>query len=169
MRRPELLSCGWLESEREILYMEESMKCPQCNIEMTPKTRHRINVNFCEACKGMWLEHQELDELEDEVFDFGEHDKGTLIFSSTPTAAKCPECDAILRKFKYRLYDLEMEFCENQHGYWLYEDEDTRVLELMKQEETRLKKNVKAEDKWAAMVRHMHSSLFFGNLRDRLR
>lgn len=145
------------------------MKCPQCNIEMIPQTRHRISVHLCESCKGMWLEHQELEELEDEVFDFGEHDKGTLIFSSTTTAAKCPECETPLRKFKYRLYDLEMEYCENQHGYWLFENEDTRVLELMKQEERNLKKNVNAEDKWMAMVRHMHSPSFLSKVHDLFR
>jgi hypothetical protein len=34
----------------------------------------------------MWLEHQELDQLEDEVFDFGEHAKGTLVVDLTSTS-----------------------------------------------------------------------------------
>ena len=142
------------------------MKCPRCKSALTPTVRHKIKVNYCQTCKGMWLEHEELDQLEDEVFDFGEHAKGTLIFSSTPTSDQCPECTALLRRFRYRFYDLEMEFCENQHGYWLDDDEDTRVLELMKKEEAELKRKLLAEDRWAATLRHMRSRSFLSKLRD---
>jgi len=79
---------------------------------------------------------------------------------------KCPECTALLQSFKYRLYDLEMEFCPNQHGYWLDDNEDTRVLELMKTEEKDLQRKLLAEDKWTATLRHMHSRSFFSKLRD---
>jgi Zn-finger nucleic acid-binding protein len=114
----------------------------------------------------MWLEHDELGVLEDEVFDFGDRWKGTLAFASTATTGKCPECDALLQKFRYRLHDLEMEFCPNQHGYWLDDDEDTRVLELMKQEEQDLQRKLLAEDKWAATLKHLRSPSFFSKLRD---
>jgi Zn-finger nucleic acid-binding protein len=114
----------------------------------------------------MWLERAELDQLEDEVFDFGEHAKGTLVFATTPTTDKCPECSALLKQFRYRFYDLEMELCENQHGYWLTDDEDTRVLELMKKEEADLKRKLIAEDKWTATLKHLRSHSFLSKLRD---
>jgi Zn-finger nucleic acid-binding protein len=142
------------------------LKCPKCNAELTPATRHKLEVNYCQSCKGMWLEHQELDQLEDEVFDFGDDAKGTLVFSSTPTTAKCPECDALLKRFKYRLFDLELEFCGNQHGYWLDEDEDKRVLELMKKEETDYERKVLAEDKWTTVLKHMRSGSFLDKVRN---
>jgi Zn-finger nucleic acid-binding protein len=128
--------------------------------------RHKLNVNLCPVCKGLWLEHDELQELEDEVFDFGDRWKGTLVFSSDATTDKCPECSALLQQFKYRFYDLEMEFCPNQHGYWLTADEDSRVLELMKKEEADLERKLLAEGKWAATLRHMRSGSFFSRLRD---
>jgi Zn-finger nucleic acid-binding protein len=114
----------------------------------------------------MWLEHEELGQLEDEVFDFGERWKGTLIFGSTPTADKCPECGALLQRFKYRFYDLEMEVCPNEHGYWLEQDEDNRVLELMKREETDLERKLLAEDRWTKTLKHLRSQSFFNRLRD---
>jgi len=128
--------------------------------------RHKIEVNYCQSCKGMWLEHEELDQLEDEVFDFGEHAKGTLVFTSTSTTDKCPECDALLKKFRYRFNDLEMELCENQHGYWLSDDEDTRVLELMKGEEADMQRKLLAEDNWAATLKRMRSHSFLSKVRD---
>jgi Zn-finger nucleic acid-binding protein len=71
-----------------------------------------------------------------------------------------------LQRFRYRLYDSEMDFCPNQHGYWLDDDEDTRVLELMKREEANLTRKLLAEDKWALTLRHMRSPSFFSKLRE---
>ncbi len=70
--------------------VEMPLKCPKCSSDLVPTIRHKIQVNYCPSCKGMWLEHQDLDHLEDEVFDFGEHAKGTLVANATPTADKCP-------------------------------------------------------------------------------
>jgi Zn-finger nucleic acid-binding protein len=138
--------------------------CQACLLIWT--IRHKIKVNYCQSCEGMWLEHDELQELEDEVFDFGDRWKGTLVFSSVATTHKCPECTALLQRFRYRFYDLEMEFCPNRHGYWLDHDEDTRVLELMKREEADLQRKLLAEDQWTATLRHMRSPSFFSKLRD---
>jgi Zn-finger nucleic acid-binding protein len=146
---------------------EAQVKCPiNCNVELQPTIRHKLKVHYCPSCEGIWLEHDELQELEDEVFDFGDRWKGTLVFSSAATTHKCPECTALLQRFRYRFYDLEMEFCPNQHGYWLDHDEDTRVLELMKREEADLQRKLLAEDKWSATLRHMRSQSFFSKLRD---
>ncbi|HEX4387389.1 MAG TPA: zf-TFIIB domain-containing protein [Steroidobacteraceae bacterium] len=142
------------------------MQCPRCNVTLVPVVRHKISVGQCPSCKGMWLERPELGELEDEVFDFGDRWKGTLIFGSTATSDKCPECAALLQRFAYRFHDLEMEFCPNQHGYWLEADEDTRVLELMQKEETDLQRKLLVEDRWAKALRHMRSRSFFDRVRD---
>ena len=142
------------------------MKCPRCNTDLLLTERHKLKVNHCPSCQGMWLEQVELGELEDEVFDFGDRWKGSLFISSTPTTDQCPECAAHLQRFQYRFYDLEMEVCPEQHGYWLEADEDSRVLELMKREEVDLQRKLLAEDKWAATLRHMRSGSFFSKLRN---
>lgn len=142
------------------------LKCPKCGSDLTPTIRHGIEVDYCPSCKGMWLERRELDQLEDEVFDFGEHAKGTLVFESTPTNDTCPECGAHLKSFHYRFYDLVMELCEGHHGYWLTDDEDTRVLEIMKNEERKLRRKLTAEDRWTSVMRQMRSHSFLSKVRD---
>jgi len=142
------------------------LKCPKCKSDLTLTVRHKLPVNYCPSCKGMWLEHQELGQLEDEEFDFGEAAKGTLVFGSTPTTDKCPECESLLKAFRYRFYDLEMEFCENLHGYWLHDDEDSRVLELMKKEEADYERKLLAEDNWTKVLRRMRSHSFLSKVRD---
>ena len=145
------------------------MKCPMCNTDLVSATRHKIQVNECPTCKGKWLSAQELNELEDEAFDFGDDAKGTIVFDSTPTAAKCPECGKPLQKFNYRFYDMQMECCPDQHGFWLTADEDDRVLELMKQEEKDYERKVLAEDKWGRTLKRLRSPSFMSKVRDLFR
>src|SRR5690349_13084271 len=116
----------------------------------------------------MWLTRQELEQLEDEVFDFGDNEKGSLMLDSNPSTRTCPECDKALQTFEYRFYDLQLEYCPDQHGYWLDAGEDKRVLELMKKEEKNLGRTVLAEDRFAAHLRYLRSGSFTDRVRDLL-
>jgi Zn-finger nucleic acid-binding protein len=145
---------------------EPTMKCPNCNTDLVQTKHSGIEVEYCSSCKGMWLTSQELAQLEDEVFDFGDNEKGSLMLGSTATTYKCPQCGKPMKSFQYRLYDLEMDFCEDGHGFWLTADEDKRVLELMKKEEKDLGRTVLAEDRWAAHLRYLQSGSFMDKVRD---
>jgi Zn-finger nucleic acid-binding protein len=142
------------------------MKCPDCNADLVQKKRDGVEMEFCPSCQGMWLTRQELAQLEDEVFDFGDNEKGSLMLGSSPSTRKCPQCNNAMRTFEYRFYDLELDFCPDQHGYWLDADEDKRVLELMKKEEKNLGRTVLAEDRFAAHRQYLRSSSFMDRLRD---
>jgi Zn-finger nucleic acid-binding protein len=142
------------------------MKCPTCDVELAPTKRDKIEMEVCPSCQGMWLTPPELAELEDEVFDFGDDEKGSLMLGSSATTFKCPQCAAPMKSFQYRLYDLEMDFCEGGHGFWLTADEDKRVLELMKTEEKNLGRSVLAQDRFAAHLRYLQSGSFMDRLRD---
>ena len=142
------------------------MKCPDCGVELLQRNRDRVDMEVCPSCQGMWLTRQDLVQLEDEVFDFGDDEKGSLMLGSEPTARKCPQCEKPMKTFQYRLYDLELDFCEDQHGYWLDADEDKRVLEIMKQEEKNLGRKVLAEDRFAAHLQFLRSGSFMDRIRD---
>lgn len=142
------------------------MKCPNCNMDLVPGKRSRVDMELCPSCKGMWLSRQELEQLEDEVFDFGDDKKGTLVFESTDTPAKCPQCEKPMRRFEYRFFDFEMDFCEEGHGFWLDADEDKRVLEAMRKEERDMERKALAEDRWATHLKHLRSGTFLDKLRD---
>jgi Zn-finger nucleic acid-binding protein len=74
-----------------------------------------------------------------------------------------------MKTFQYRFYDLELDFCDEQHGYWLDTDEDKRVLELMKREERNLGRKVLAEDRFAAHLQYLRSGSFLDRIRDLVR
>lgn len=141
------------------------MKCPDCDADLVPGKRDGVDMEICPKCKGMWLTAQELAQLEDEVFDFGDAEKGSLMLASTPSTRKCPQCGNPMRSFEYREYDLEMDFCEALHGYWLTADEDKRVLELMRKEEKNLGRKVLAEERFAAHLRYWRSGSFMDRVR----
>ena len=144
------------------------MKCPTCNTDLTNAKRSGVDVELCPTCQGMWLSRQELEQLEDEVFDFGENEKGSLAFDPTASTRKCPQCSTLMQNFDYRFYDLSMELCPEGHGFWLDKDEDKRVLEFMKKEEAGLQRKVLAEDNWASRMNRMRSGSFLDKLRNLL-
>ena len=142
------------------------MKCPNCDTDLVQTKRNGVDLECCQSCKGMWLNRQELEQLEDEVFDFGDDKKGSLIFSPTATTCKCPQCGKLMKRFQYRAYDLEMDFCEDGHGYWMDEEGDERVLEVMKKEEVGFERKVLAEDRWASHLQHLRSGSFLDKVVD---
>ncbi|HEX4097939.1 MAG TPA: zf-TFIIB domain-containing protein [Caulobacteraceae bacterium] len=142
------------------------MKCPNCSAELALAKRDGVEMEVCPACNGMWLSQQELTELEDEAYDLGK--KGTLVFDPEPSSRRCPACDQGLKRFHYRDYDLELEFCETGHGFFLDAGEDKRVLELMRKEEANLKRAFGAEDHWSAHMRHWRSGSFMDRLKNLL-
>src|SRR5580704_8384424 len=145
------------------------MKCPNDGTELAAAKSHGVDVEACPSCKGMWLNAQEFVQLEDEAFDLGDDEKGTLVFAVEPSMRTCPECSQALQGFLYRLYDLPLEFCPQGHGYWLDGGEDDRVLALMREEESHLKRSARAEDRWGRHLKHLRSGDFFEKLRNLLR
>lgn len=142
------------------------MKCPDCNAELAQKKRDGVDMEVCPSCNGMWLTRQELTQLEDKVFDFGDGEKGSLMLGDDASKRKCPQCGALMKTFEYREYGLQLDFCEAEHGFWLDAGEDKRVLDLMTEEEKNLGRKVLAEDRWAAHLQSLRSGSFWDKLRE---
>jgi Zn-finger nucleic acid-binding protein len=141
------------------------MKCPNDGADLAPAERDRLKVEACPKCQGLWLTPQELNALEDERFDLGDQNKGTLVFHPEVSTQACPECSLPMQAFEYRDYDLALEFCPAGHGFWLGAGDDQRVLALMRREELREKWSHKAEDAWGAHLRFWSARGFFEKLK----
>lgn len=144
------------------------MKCPKCSSMLKTKSHKGIEVDYCDACRGMWLDADELDELEDKAFD-EDSLKGTLILESTVVEHHCPHCGAELRQFRYRFNDLLLEYCENQHGFWLDEGEEERVIQLMEDRKKAMKRTSKAEADWGKTLKKLKSKSFTSKIKDLFR
>ncbi len=141
------------------------MNCPDCNVALVPKNSKNIPMQVCPKCQGMWLDATELEKLEDKAFYDDDDLKGTLVFKLIPSDRACPQCGNKMKKFNYRFYDLELETCEQNHGYWLDKGEETRVVELMKDEEKSLHNKLNAEQRWANALQHFRTPGFLDKVK----
>lgn len=134
------------------------MNCPKCNAELITKFyKGMLEVDSCPQCRGMWLDFDELDKLEDVIFD-EDSKKGSLIHFQTKTTYPCPHCGTMLDEFQYRLYDLKLDACvENSHGFWLDAGEDERVAEIMERRLSEMQRKSTAENEWKQVLKNMHS------------
>ena len=140
------------------------MKCPKCNVNLQTQNDRGVQVEACPSCKGMWLTPAELDELENEAFN-NEANKGSLYLVTEESELKCPVCSVPLKRFDYRFFDLQLDFCP-EHGFWLDKDEDNQILELMRGEEARVERKFGTEDSWAKYINHLRSPSFFSKVKD---
>lgn len=141
------------------------MKCPNCDSKLELKQYNGIEVNKCSKCEGMWFDFKELDDLEDKILS-NDDMKGTLVWDKRTSERKCPICNKKMAKFNYRLNDLELDYCESMHGYWLDKGEEQRVISEMKEVVEKLDNKFKVEDEWANQLNRLRSPSFFSKLTD---
>lgn len=39
------------------------MKCPICDIDLLMTIRERVEIDYCQQCRGIWLDRGELDKI----------------------------------------------------------------------------------------------------------
>ena len=118
-----------------------------------------IEVDSCPNCRGVWLDFNELDKLEDLIFD-NDKFKGSLLHFQSKTNYPCPHCGVNLEEFQYRLNDLKLDYCaENDHGFWLDAGEDERILLIMQKRAEDMQRKTDAESAWKQALKEMHSFL----------
>ena len=133
------------------------MNCPKCATPLVKKSyKGMMEVESCPDCRGMWLDFPELDRLEDVTFDQDEF-KGSLMHRQAESRHICPHCEASLVEFQYRLYDLRLDTCPNQHGFWLDAGEDVRVMGIMAIRAADIQRKVDAESEWRGILKNMHA------------
>ena len=140
------------------------MDCPRCSSHLKVEKYKGIEADKCPSCEGMWLGYPELDQLEDTVLS-DDPIKGTMMFKSYGSDLKCPRCEGSMQWFRYRQYDLELDFCEAEHGFWLDKGEEKRVLEIMDQRIKNLKRSASAEVEWGKFITGLRSKSFVSKLK----
>lgn len=141
------------------------MNCPKCKSPLEKYRYKGIETEKCPNCQGMWLDFQELDDLEDKEFSIDEL-KGSLIHRPENVNLKCPRCEKTLKSFQYRLSGLQLEYCEDSHGFWLDSGEAERVTGLMDQREKDMARKLEAEAEWVKMLQKFRSKTFLDKLQD---
>ncbi len=128
------------------------MNCPHCKTGLAPEIHHGIEVDHCPSCNGRWLEKHELDHLESTVPSTPEERRATIEYARRVSAIACPACNAEMTAFNYRAYNLELDTCPNDHGYWLDAGEDGRVRDIIAERVQGLARSAAAEESWGRFL-----------------
>ena len=128
------------------------MNCPRDQAELVVEREHGIEVDRCPECNGRWLDHDELDRLEATVPSTEEQRLATIEYARRGSPLACPRCAKPMRAFNYRAYDLELDACEDQHGFWLDAGEDARVRDIIRERVRGLRRASRMESGWGRFL-----------------
>lgn len=105
--------------------------CPKCHVGLLILNFKGIEVDYCERCRGIWLDHGELEELmkrtgaqaDDPLLQF-QQQSGWI-----PPGRKnlCPRCDGPLEEIG-PAPELTLDRCPRGHGMWFDADELKQLL-----------------------------------------
>ncbi|MCX6231052.1 MAG: zf-TFIIB domain-containing protein [Bacteroidetes bacterium] len=144
------------------------MKCSKCNGETKIEKFKGIEIDRCLNCKSIWLDYNELDQLEDTVLSDDEL-KGSLFFGTKPSSIVCPKCGTTMKVINYRFNDLELEVCPDSCGFYLDADEEKRILELMKNDKEAIKRKISAEEEWGKSLGRIKTKSFMDKVKSFLK
>jgi Zn-finger nucleic acid-binding protein len=134
------------------------MKCPRDNVDLVVEHHHGIEVDHCPTCNGRWLDHQELDHLEATVPSTEAERVATIQYARRESELNCPVCGNQMMAFNYRAYNLELDTCEEKHGFWLDAGEDGRVRDIIEDRIKGLQRSSSAEASWDSFLDGLRGS-----------
>ncbi|HET9476765.1 MAG TPA: zf-TFIIB domain-containing protein, partial [Dehalococcoidia bacterium] len=71
---------------------------------------------------------------------------------------KCPTCGKRMTTFNYRAYNLELDVCPEDHGYWLDAGEDGRVRDIIEERVRGLARAAGAEAAWGGFLSRLRGA-----------
>ncbi len=128
------------------------LKCPRDGAELKIEHHHDIEVDHCPTCNGRWLDHHELDLLESTVAPHEDQRRATIEYAKRPSELNCPVCGEQMRAFNYRAYNLEIDTCHDEHGFWMDAGEEGRVRDIMEDRVRGLERSASAEEAWGKFL-----------------
>ena len=127
------------------------MKCPRDQSDLLVEHMHGIEVDHCPTCNGRWLDHHELDQLE-ATRASEDVRRATIDYARRASDLKCLVCAEQMVAFNYRAYDLELDTCRSEHGFWLDAGEDGRVRDVIDERVRGLQRAASAEAAWGSFL-----------------
>ncbi len=102
--------------------------CPKCDVSLIILRLRSVEVDYCEKCRGVWLDAGEFAEMLEATGARGLNPFPTDA-ATRPTQCLCPRCDARLEELTMGT-DLHLDRCPQAHGIWFDADELERLLRL---------------------------------------
>jgi Zn-finger nucleic acid-binding protein len=141
------------------------LKCPRDQAELVVEQHSGVEVDRCPQCNGRWLDHHELDLLESTTAPDENDRRATIEYAKRPSELACPVCGKQMRAFNYRAYNLELDTCEDAHGFWLDAGEEGRVGDIMEERVQGLARAATAEEAWGEFLGRVGKKSVWDNIK----
>jgi Zn-finger nucleic acid-binding protein len=122
--------------------------CPRDQAELVVEHHQGIDIDRCPQCRGGWLDESELSQVEATVKSTEEQRTAMIEYANRTSELRCPKCSGPMSAFNYRAYNLELDVCDQRHGFWLDEGEAVRVREIVAERVAGLERAIEAEAGW---------------------
>ena len=137
----------------------QNLTCPiDQTILAESKTSGEISSK-CSECEGVWLTFDALVSLEDRAAS-EDMVKGQRQYGKHSVDHLCPHCGEQMTRFRYRGYNLEIEACPSDAGFWLDKSEDREIRDVMKRRTANLSRSASAQRSWHQAKRGTRPGVF---------
>jgi Zn-finger nucleic acid-binding protein len=144
------------------------MNCPRDGAELIVEKHRGIEVDHCPTCNGRWLDHHELATLEATVAREEHERSGTVEYAKRESELDCPVCGKRMRAFNYRAYNLEIDTCAEEHGFWLDAGEEGTLRDVMEERVRGLARAASAEEAWGKFLGRVGNRSVWDNIKRKL-
>jgi Zn-finger nucleic acid-binding protein len=111
--------------------------CPKCDVPLFILHFKDIEIDFCNHCRGLWLDAGELEALMEQT-GADAHDPLLKFQQQSGTQPNgrphlCPRCDAPLHEIQVDHAGtprLTLDKCPREHGLWFDDDELQQLLSM---------------------------------------
>lgn len=134
------------------------MLCPRDQTELAIEHHQGIEIDHCPACNGRWLDHHQLDEFEAKTAPDAATRTGMIEYAKRDSELNCPVCGKQMVAFNYRANPLELDMCDDEHGYWIDAGEEGRMADLIEERVRGLNRAASAEEAWGTFLRGVGGS-----------
>jgi len=135
------------------------LTCPVDRSQLIDSKASGEESSKCDLCGGLWLTTAVLESLEDNAAS-DDMVKGQRQYGKHVVDHTCPHCNEQMIRFRYRGYNLEIEACPNDEGFWLDKSEDRKIRDVMKQRGSNLGRAASAERSWHSARRGEKVGIF---------
>ncbi|MCS6771946.1 MAG: zf-TFIIB domain-containing protein [Kiritimatiellae bacterium] len=119
--------------------------CPTCDKPLVALEYRNVEVDWCPACRGIWMDRGELG-----VLLRGDPAADALIPLSVGARSprRCPACGDWMREARAQQAPITLDVCPHDHGWWFDEGEVKAVTRTI------------ADDRALAQLTDFYESLF---------
>lgn len=108
------------------------MNCPACKNSMVILELNQVEIDYCSACKGIWLDNGELELIFSNSGNKALADSFSIKKDFNETKRRCPICKKKMDKVEFENTGIILDSCSNHHGLWF---DNGELKELLKSAE----------------------------------